>query len=288
MTESRGNCRNCDAPLAGEYCAHCGQRERGADLTFGQFAGELADELFSWDSRLWRTLVPLLFRPGFLTAEFIAGRRARYVPPFRLYLIISFVLILVVTALASNDSYVVTDQGLVIGADTGVAADQPDPAAARKNPAGENSPPWLKDLDRRLQDNARRLQDNPAALIQPLLEYLPQMMFLLLPFFALLLQVCYLFSPYHYLQHLVFSLHFHSFAYVLYLVGVVAHGLLGKHLAGNYLLLLLPLYLPIALMRTYGSAVIGALGTSLLILLIHSVVTLAAFSFLVLLALAVM
>ncbi len=288
MTESRGNCRNCDAPLAGEYCGHCGQRERGADLTFGQLAGELADELFSWDSRLWRTLVPLLFRPGFLTAEYIAGRRARYVPPFRLYLIISFVLILVVTALASGDSHVVIVQGLVIGADTGIAEDQPNLAAAGKNPAGEDSPPWLKDLDRRLENNAQRLQDNPAALMQSLLEYLPQMMFLLLPFFALLLKLCYLHSPYHYLQHLVFSLHFHSCAYVLYLVGVAAQGLLGEHLTGNYLLLLLPLYLPIALMRTYGSGVMSALGKSLCILWIDSIVTLVAFSFLVLLAFAVM
>jgi len=87
MTDSHVFCRNCRAPLRGEFCSQCGQRHWPNDLSFTDVAGE---EVFSWDSRLWRTLLPLLFRPGFLTAEFIAGRRALNVPPLRLYLIISF------------------------------------------------------------------------------------------------------------------------------------------------------------------------------------------------------
>ena len=46
--------------------------------------------------------------------------------------------------------------------------------------------------------------------IQLLFDHIPQMMFLLLLVFALLLKAVYLFSPFHYLQHLVFALHFHS------------------------------------------------------------------------------
>ena len=46
------------------------------------------------DSRLWRTLAALLLRPGYLTREFLAGRRARYLPPVRLYLVISLVFFL--------------------------------------------------------------------------------------------------------------------------------------------------------------------------------------------------
>ena len=91
----QNRCRNCGATLRGEYCHHCGQREGRGDLHFADAAGEVLGDLFTWDSRFWRTLFPLVFRPGFLTAEFIAGRRARYVPPFRLYIIISFVLFLV-------------------------------------------------------------------------------------------------------------------------------------------------------------------------------------------------
>lgn len=83
--EHSPNCRNCGAALAGEYCGRCGQREGRGDRGFAALLGELAGELFDWDSRFWRTLWPLLVRPGFLTAEYIAGRRARYVAPLRLY-----------------------------------------------------------------------------------------------------------------------------------------------------------------------------------------------------------
>ena len=48
------------------------------------------------DSRLWRTLWYLLSRPGFLTREFFEGKRVRYLPPFRLYLVISVVFFLAV------------------------------------------------------------------------------------------------------------------------------------------------------------------------------------------------
>ncbi len=68
-------------------------------MHFSEAIGELADDVVAWDSRLWRTLLPLVFKPGYLTAEFIAGRKARYVAPYRLYLIISFILFLVISGI---------------------------------------------------------------------------------------------------------------------------------------------------------------------------------------------
>ncbi|HET9473089.1 MAG TPA: DUF3667 domain-containing protein, partial [Steroidobacteraceae bacterium] len=53
------------------------------------FASEAFESITHADSRLWRTLGYLLARPGRLTSEFFAGRRVRYLPPFRLYLVIS-------------------------------------------------------------------------------------------------------------------------------------------------------------------------------------------------------
>ena len=107
------HCRNCGALLRGEYCHHCGQREGRGDLQFADAAGEVLGDLFTWDSRLWRSLFPLVFRPGFLTAEFIAGRRARYVPPFRLYIIISFLLFLVLSLLARDMVSIDGEDGVV-------------------------------------------------------------------------------------------------------------------------------------------------------------------------------
>lgn len=90
-------CANCHAELSGEYCARCGQRHEPHIHTVAHFAGEAFESISHADSRLWRTLWYLLARPGFLTREFFAGRRVAYLPPFRLYLVISVLFFLVVT-----------------------------------------------------------------------------------------------------------------------------------------------------------------------------------------------
>lgn len=89
-------CANCHAPLSGEYCAHCGQRHEPHIHTVAHFAGEAFESISHADSRLWRTIWYLLARPGFLTREFFAGRRVAYLPPFRLYLVVSVMFFLVV------------------------------------------------------------------------------------------------------------------------------------------------------------------------------------------------
>jgi hypothetical protein len=89
-------CANCGQPLAGEYCAACGQRHEPHVHTIGHFAGEAFESISHADSRLWRTLWYLLTRPGYLTREFFAGRRVRYLPPFRLYLVISVIFFVVI------------------------------------------------------------------------------------------------------------------------------------------------------------------------------------------------
>jgi hypothetical protein len=88
-------CANCHAQLAGDYCAACGQRHEPHVHTIGHFVGEAFESISHADSRLWRTIAYLLGRPGFLTREFFDGRRVRYLPPFRLYLVISVIFFLV-------------------------------------------------------------------------------------------------------------------------------------------------------------------------------------------------
>jgi len=88
-------CANCGAPLAGEYCGSCGQRHEPHVHTVSHFAAEAFESVTHADSRLWRTLAYLLARPGLLTREFFNGRRAGYLPPFRLYIVISVVFFLV-------------------------------------------------------------------------------------------------------------------------------------------------------------------------------------------------
>lgn len=90
-TEAPARCKNCDAPLYGPYCSRCGQPVRGSARSIVTLLFDARDALIHLDSRLWRTLHALALRPGRLTAEYFAERRASYLPPFRLYLVLSLV-----------------------------------------------------------------------------------------------------------------------------------------------------------------------------------------------------
>ena len=82
------SCPNCGEALAGDYCHRCGEKHPEArDLSVRHFVGEAVQELSSVEhSKLFHTLLALLFRPGLLTLEWVAGRRSRYLKPLNLCL----------------------------------------------------------------------------------------------------------------------------------------------------------------------------------------------------------
>ena len=82
-------CLNCATPLVGQYCGNCGQRARSRLISIWELLRDAFGDLFELDSRLWKTLVPLMIRPGQLTKDYLEGRRARFMPPFRTYLVLS-------------------------------------------------------------------------------------------------------------------------------------------------------------------------------------------------------
>jgi hypothetical protein len=265
------NCLNCGQPLGGEYCNHCGQRERGREVRVADIAGDALEDLSRLDSRLWRTLVGLLFRPGLVTAEYLAGRRASFVPPLRFYFIVSFLVFLVAAATPPGSGVELGQGGIFITFDDDGEDSKSLNEALADGELGQSLnqqdydfPPWLARYEESFKVNAAAIEDNPQAFLTLLVQRLPQMMFVLLPLFALLLQLSYLFSPFHYLQHLIFSLHFHSFAFLLYLLQWFVDLLRPGSYVG-WIVVALLLYLPLALRRVYLSAWPGAIGKSLVI-----------------------
>src|SRR6266545_4432215 len=89
VVTDRSECLNCGTALHGAFCAACGQQVAHPDPTFHDLLHDLTHELLHVDGRLWTSLRLLFTRPGVLTREHIAGRRASYLPPLRLYLICS-------------------------------------------------------------------------------------------------------------------------------------------------------------------------------------------------------
>ena len=138
----------------------CGQRHEPHVHTIAHFASEAFESITHADSRLWRTLGYLLTRPGLLTREFFAGRRARYLPPFRLYIVISVVFFLVgmpehVTVKPEAPSDTLDSATLLEQAEQFESAENPLPEAMRKKSA------------QYLRDQAAKAAAREAAGIKP-------------------------------------------------------------------------------------------------------------------------
>lgn len=107
-------CRNCGALAGDAYCPRCGQETTAALPSARQFLKDAAGRYVALDGRLWRTLFALFFRPGFLTREYLDGRRRRYIRPARLFLVLSIVMfatIRLVVGVPNVDDAVIIDPG---------------------------------------------------------------------------------------------------------------------------------------------------------------------------------
>lgn len=92
-------CENCGHDMVGAYCAACGQKAAPFRRPIRHLGREVVEDYFGFDGKLWRTIGPLLARPGFLTCEYLDGRRNQYVRPVRLYLTASIVLFFLLSVL---------------------------------------------------------------------------------------------------------------------------------------------------------------------------------------------
>ncbi|WP_442265229.1 DUF3667 domain-containing protein [Tenacibaculum sp. ZS6-P6] len=92
------NCLNCGYEFEGHelFCPVCGQKNKDKRITFGSFVKEVFAGFFSWDAKFWRTLRPLLFKPGRVSKDYIEGKRVKYSNPFRFYLTTSVLFFLLV------------------------------------------------------------------------------------------------------------------------------------------------------------------------------------------------
>jgi hypothetical protein len=86
--EVGGPCANCGTKLDGPWCYNCGQAGEDYHRSVFKLIGEAIEGLFHADGRLWKTMPHLLYRPGRLTRDYLDGKRAPQVPPFRMFLVI--------------------------------------------------------------------------------------------------------------------------------------------------------------------------------------------------------
>lgn len=185
-------CANCDAPIAGRYCAGCGQDAR-ARLTFRELAGQAIGGLLDLDSRFWRTLRGLAI-PGRMSADYLAGRRIRYMPPVQTYLVVALLFFALVPA--GFEGLVVNN--MMRGTITAEAL------AAGVAPQ-EYARDWLANSDSPLV----------TPKFQATLSRYSLLMFLTMPVLALMLHGAHLSRRRDYLEHLVVAIHLQTAMFAL-------------------------------------------------------------------------
>jgi hypothetical protein len=118
---------------------------------------EVISDFLSYDSRFVKTIYPFLFRPGFLTVEFVAGRRIRYMHPLRLYLFVSLLYFSVFSLVAVN----VDPKTPVIQLDSSLTQVQADSVRAelRRNLKGKLSEADLQEVDSALTFTSAAVKD---------------------------------------------------------------------------------------------------------------------------------
>ena len=88
-------CISCDAEIVGPYCAICGQKDDDMRRSSFVLFKDFIEDTFSFDSRMWRTLGLMASAPGLVPRNYSHGKRSRYTPPVRLFLVVSFLFFLV-------------------------------------------------------------------------------------------------------------------------------------------------------------------------------------------------
>jgi len=87
-------CANCETETIGPFCHACGQASH-VHRSMGHVVEEFLHGVWHFDSKAWRTLPLLAFKPGKLTREYIEGKRARYIAPLALFLFSVFLMFFV-------------------------------------------------------------------------------------------------------------------------------------------------------------------------------------------------
>lgn len=238
-TKPAAACPNCGTEIlpAYNYCPSCGQDTNPKLISVGAIAKDVTENYFTVDSKILRSLTPLLFKPGFLTEEFMRGRRARYILPFRMYLTVSLLAFLVLAINKPSRTIYQTEE---------ITAEELEEIKSELVVPGTNHGATAGEAE-----IAEAFWDTFFN------STLPKLFFVMVPFYALILAALYRKPRRYYVEHVIFSLHFHSFAFiVLLLYLLVSSFLLARQvfinqLLSTALLVFTLVYLFIALKRVY-------------------------------------
>lgn len=213
---SSKSCENCSSSLIAQkyYCFNCGQKADSLNRPFREIAAESFHESLDIDGRLVLTLKTLFFAPGKLTREYNNGKRVKYTPPLRMYLVLSILFFLIISQ-----------------------------------------------FDLSSGSSTEKLEE--------LYNYVPKMMFILLPIFAIFLQL--LFRSTFYLGNLIFALHLHCIGYIIMAVLLPLETIENRHILLQLLqfplVIYFVLYIVLAVKENYQQSWLKTIAKTIVLVL---------------------
>lgn len=194
-------CSNCGAPMSGKYCSKCGQKEFIKDnYTILSLMKTSFHDITHFDSKFFQSLFPLLFKPGFLTDEYLSGRQNRYAKPISLFVFINLFFFLIGYAM---DIGIVTKSSEILSK-----------VFFYSGPAEKLISSKIAALNGDKEEFARQFHE-------AVMHNQKSMFLIIIPLFALVLSLLYWKPRRYFIEHLIYSIHFHC-SLLLFLVIIKA------------------------------------------------------------------
>lgn len=175
-------CLNCAAAVDNDFCPDCGQQTKTKRAPIIDVMRDALADFFAFDSRIFKSFLPLIVRPGRLTEMYLEGKRTQLISPVRMYIFVSFIFFFFVMPDISSLNIDLKEMGVD---DLGVDVDTEQKILAALN----NS-----------------------------IRTLPHFLVLSIPLLAMVLSIAHRKPKTFLYDHLVFSLHIHTFLFLSMMV----------------------------------------------------------------------
>ncbi|MFM2269276.1 MAG: hypothetical protein RL757_2717 [Bacteroidota bacterium] len=273
------NCHTVFAETHTNYCAHCGQENHTHKLPVKHFVMELIEAFTHFDTKFLATFKDLVLHPGLVIQKFNANKRARYVPPIRIYVFTSFAFFLIL-ALSVNkkvEKAAVKITHTIQGESAGqISLMNKTQLTARINEdlkalpnlsnaaidsvlrAEKVKTDWI---NTRILNSVIKLEKGEltiADLYKKFIKSSSYAIFILMPLFALLLMLFYRKRNYFYSEFLVFSIYYHTFVFGVFGILMTLNGLFDVDMdyIFSFLAFSMFLYLGMALKRVFADSML--------------------------------
>lgn len=290
MAQNKSNkCPNCGFDLLKDenYCPDCGQKNTDLNLSLLEIIKDFSGDYFTFDSKLFNTMGPLLIKPGKVPEDYIEGKRVSHIPPLRVFIFLSFITFflwgLSFQGSSENDSeYTLveltdsttnhnnqafldsinesnlldikfTDDSLTLDTNkreylSYIFNKENDPLAIADSIVGDSN----RVIKHFVYQGLRMYQAEKGTVTKYFLGNISIVLLLLQPFFALLLKLFYIRrKSFFYIEHLVFSLYFHSFILLSTIFLYFLYFFINSEFLILWLILISIVYLLIAVKRFY-------------------------------------